>query len=216
MSAQVHIFGPQFSTFVRTVMLCCEEKGVSYSHGFSINGEEVEYKGERHLNINPFGKVPVLIHGDRKLYETASICRYLDAQFEGPALQPEDLYQRALVDQWSAAISLYVDQAIVREYLTELAFPKGENGEVRWNKVSEAQPNVIKMLQILAAQLGDAAFICGEQYTIADALITPMLDYLSNLPQAAELIAPDSTLSAYVGRMRQRPAAKTVLTAMAR
>ncbi len=211
MSAQVHILGPQFSTFVRSVMLCCEEQGVSYSHGYTIDGREIESKGEEHLKLHPFGKLPVLIHGERKLYETAVICRYLDAEFDGPALQPVGTYARALVDQWSAVISLYIDQAIVRQYLLEFAFPKGENGKVRRDKVAEAQPFVIKMLQMLEAKLGSATFLCGDNYTIADALVSPMLDYLANLPHAAKLLEPYSGITGYIERMRKRESGLKVL-----
>jgi len=214
MSAQVHILGPQFSTFVRTVMLCCEEKGISYSYGNNHEGKEIKLKDEEHLKLHPFGKFPVLIHGDRKIYETAVICRYLDAEFEGPSLQPLDSYNRALVDQWSAAISLYIDKAIVRHFLLEFAFPKGEKGEIRWDKVAEAQPMVIKSLQMLENKLGDNPFLCGKDYTIADALVSPMLDYLASLPNSAELIKPSSILAAYIERMRNRKSGQKVLVAM--
>lgn len=93
--SQIHIFGPQFSTFVRSVQLCCEEKGIAYTVGTCVNDQNVEFKGAQHLEWHPFGKVPVLLHGDRHLIETASICRYLDAAFEGPALQPDDPWLRA-------------------------------------------------------------------------------------------------------------------------
>ncbi|WP_432470232.1 glutathione S-transferase family protein [Amphritea sp. HPY] len=215
MNAQVHILGPQFSTFVRSVMLCCEEKGITYSYGFSLEGSTIEMKSKEHLALHPFGKIPVLLHGERKLYETATICRYLDAEFDGPVLQPEDSYDRALVDQWCAAISLYIDQAIVREYLLEFAFPKGENGSVRMDKVSAAQPYVKELLQMLEVKIGGAPFICGEQYSIADALVTPMLDYLANLPQGDELLEPNPLIADYVERMRKRESGLKVLRPLA-
>lgn len=215
MSAQVHILGPQFSTFVRSVMLCCEEKGVTYSHGFSLEGKAIEMKSKEHLALHPFGKIPVLLHGERKLFETATICRYLDAEFAGSALQPEDSYDRALVDQWCAAIALYFDQSIVRQYLLEFAFPKGESGSIRMDKVSEAQPRVNELLQMLEVQLGSASFICGDKYSIADALVTPMLDYLANLPHAADLLEPNPGIAAYIERMRKRESGLKVLLPLA-
>ncbi|MBY4675701.1 glutathione S-transferase family protein [Marinobacterium arenosum] len=211
MSTEVQIYGPAFSSFVRTVMLCCEEKGIDYSLGFELDGEAIEFHSEAHYRIHPWGKLPVLSHQGRRLYETAAICRYLDANFGGPALQPADPYQRALVDQWSAAISGYVDQALVRRYLLEFAFPKGEDGSVRMERVAEAQPEVENTLAILTTQLADQPYICGDRLTIADLLLLPMLDYLAGLPHGETLIAADSPLAAYLARLRERPSAQKVL-----
>jgi len=211
MNRSVHILGPQFSSFVRTVQLCCEEKGISYTLGLAPDGQEIGFKSPEHFALHPFGKIPVLIDGDRVLCETASICRYLEAEFEGQALLPEDGYQRALVDQWCALLSLYVDKAIVRDYLLEFVFPKGEGGSVRMDKVAEAQPAVLDMLVLVEKQLGEKSFLLGEQLTLADLVIAPQLDYLARLPQAAELIKPGSALAAYVERLRQRASGQKVL-----
>ncbi|BBB31105.1 glutathione S-transferase family protein [Neptunomonas japonica] len=211
MNTQVQILGPQYSTMVRTVMLCCEEKGITYQIGMQIDGNDIQFKESSHLALHPFGKIPVLIHGENHIFETAPICRYLDAAFDGPALQPTDAYQRALVDQWSQAISCYVDQALVRQYLLEFAFPKGDNGSIRLDKVADAQPEVMSTLEQLEKQLADQAYICGTQYSIADALLTPMLDYLASLPHADSLFTSGSSLLAYVARMRERPSGKLVL-----
>lgn len=211
MSAQVHILGPSFSSFVRSVMLCCEEKGISYETKFEVDGQPLALNDERHQQYHPFGKIPALIHGEHTLFETATICRYLDATFDGPALQPEDIYERAKVDEWAAALSIYVDKAIVREYLLEFAFPKGPDGQVRMDKVAEAEPEVVKMLAIIQQQLGGNNFICGNKYTYADAILTPMLDYLAGTPNANRLMPQDSALMHYVLRIRSRPSAANIL-----
>ena len=211
MSAQVQILGPAFSTFVRSVMLCCEEKGISYETKFEINGEPLELNSEAHQHYHPFGKIPALLHNDRTVFETSTICRYIDATFDGPALQPEDSYGRAQVDQWSRAISQYVDQAIVRQYLLEFAFPKGPDGQIRLDKVAEAEPEVIKMLTLLEKLIGGHTFICGDQYSYADAILTPMLDYLSGTPNAATLLPEGSPLNRYIQRMQARPSGQKVL-----
>lgn len=213
MSAQVHILGPQFSTFVRSVCLACEEKGISYRYGLKPDGKEVEFKGPSHLALHPFGKIPALLHDDHVIFETTAICRYLDAAFPGPSLQPADPVERAYVDEWSAALSCYVDQALVRNYLLEFAFPKGKDGSIRMDKVAEHQPAVLDMLGLLEHQLAGKPFICGEQYSMADAILTPMMDYLSGLPHAEELLAATPELKAWTERMQARDSGKQVLIA---
>jgi len=211
MNPQVHIFGPTFSSFVRSVMLCCEEKGIKYGVGMILNGTNVAFKSAEHLQLHPFGKVPVLLHGDKALYETCTICRYLDRVFDGPVLQPREPYPRALVDQCSAVLATYVDRALVRKFLLELAFPKGEHNSVRWDVVEAAQPAVETTLQWLEGQLGSRAFIAAEEYSMADAILIPMLDYLAGVPMADELLPPGTLLHDYLLAMRQRPATRKVL-----
>ncbi|REC94359.1 glutathione S-transferase family protein [Kushneria indalinina] len=211
MNNQIHIFGPQFSTFVRSVQLCCEEKGIPYTVGTRVDGEDIEFKGAQHLDWHPFGKVPVLLHGDRHLIETVSICRYLDAVFDGPALQPDDPWMRAQVDQWAAILSLYIDQTLVRDYLLEFAIPKGEDGTVRMDRVREAEPEVKRTLALLETQLGDREYLVTDRFTLADAIAVPMLDYLFRLPAMGALITETPRLKDYVERLRARRSGSRVL-----
>ncbi|MBB3143422.1 glutathione S-transferase family protein [Halomonas organivorans] len=213
MTASVHIVGPQFSSFVRSVQLCCEEKGIDYTLGAEVDGRPLAMHSPEHFALHPFGKVPILLHDDRRLIETPSICRYLDAAFDGPALQPADPWARARVDQWTGILAGYVDQALVRRYLLEFVFPKGEGGAVREEAVAAARPQVARALEVLEAQLAEGDYLVGDDFTIADAIAAPMLDYLAGLPAAEGLVAETPRLVAYVERLRARPAAARVLVA---
>jgi len=209
----VHIVGMQFSSFVRSVQLCCEEKGIAYTIGPEVNGQLMNPGSTELLTLHPFGKIPVLVHGDRHLIETPSICRYLDAAFAGPALQPKDLWLRAQVDQWSAMLALYIDHAIVRRYLLEFVFPKGEAGAIRQEVVDAAKPEMTRVLKLLDEQLAEGDYLVGDTFSIADAIAAPMLDYLSGLPAAEGFLVDLPRLVAYVARLRKRPSAGKVLVA---
>lgn len=208
MSHQLHIVGVQFSSFTRAVQLCCEEIGLTYSLGTAVNGQEYNLRSSDLTTINPFGKVPVLLDAGRPLYETQTICRYLDNQYNQARFQPQDAWQKAEVDQWCAAISTYVDKAIVRNYLLEFLFPKGPNGSVREDLVAEAIPGVIQVVGILERQLGAKDFLVGNQFTLADILLAPVIIYLVAAPH--NLVPKDSPLRGYATRILARPAAKNV------
>ncbi|WP_275289262.1 glutathione S-transferase family protein [Halomonas elongata] len=213
MTASVHIVGPQFSTFVRSVQLCCEEKSIPYTLGAEAGGRPLAIHSPEHYALHPFGKVPILLHGERRLIETPSICRYLDAAFDGPALQPAEAWARAQTDQWTGVLAGYVDQALVRRYLLEFVFPKGEGGAIREDAVAEARPGVDRVLALLERQLDEGEHLVGDDFTIADAIAAPMLDYLAGLPAAEELFAETPRLVTYIERLRGRPAARRVLVA---
>ena len=148
----IHIYGPSFSNFVRTVMLVCEEKKLAYSVGFEVAGKEVAFKSEQHLGLHPFGKIPVLLDKGLVLPETASICRYLDAD---KTLQPNNSLAFARHDALCALISIDIDKILVREYLLEFAFPKGENNSVRFDVVKDVQPKAATTLAIIEKMLDE-------------------------------------------------------------
>ncbi|ACO81261.1 Glutathione S-transferase [Azotobacter vinelandii CA] len=206
-----HILGPDFSTFARSVRLYCEEKTLEYTHGLQVDGSSIARHSAEHLALHPFGKVPVLLHGERQVFETTSICRYLDAAFPQSSLQPHDLAQRTEVDQWSAALALYVDDRLIRRYLLLIASPIPPARPVDPEALATAAPAAIQTLDLLARQLGDRAFFCGTRYSMADALLTPMLDYLQQLPDAAAWLEQRQNLRDYLQHMRLRPSGRTVL-----
>ncbi len=210
MTHQVHIYGKHISNFVRSVQLCCEELGIQYSLGIEVNDHIIEFKSPEHFALNPFGKMPVLLHEGRALYETQTICRYLIDQFSGGALQSSDAWQRAQVDQWCSAITLYIDKCVVRDYLLEFIFPKGNNNSVRMDVVQAAIPAILNAVKILEDQLGSNDYLVGNEYSLADIILAPIMHYLIGGPNNSDLVSANSSLRTYIARIIARPAAKNV------
>lgn len=207
---ELHIFGPGFSTFVRSVRLYCEEKGLNYTYGMNLKGHAIEWRSEAHRRYHPFGKVPVLLHADGHVFETSAICRYLDMAFPESSLQPAGMAMRTLVDQWSSALASEVDKYLVRDYLLPVAGP-GRPAVIDPDILARAESQVKATLVILDTQLGEQAYFCGEHYSLADALLTPMLDYLASMAPPVDWLDPWPRLGAYLSRMRARPSGRSVL-----
>src|SRR6202011_6090435 len=79
---QPEIIGSKRSTYTRAVCMVCEEKGIDYTL------TDVMLGAPELRAIHPFGKMPVLRHGDLALFESAAIAAYLDRSFGGPKLFP--------------------------------------------------------------------------------------------------------------------------------
>lgn len=210
----LHILGPGFSTFVRSVRLYCEEKGLTYTHGMTLQGQPVEWNSETHRAYHPFGKVPVLIHDGGYVFETNAIFRYLDAAFPERSHLPSDLAARTEIDQWSSALATTVDKHVVRSYLLVVDGPVPQKTVVP-NALARAEARVEAMLAILDRQLGERPFLCGERYSSADALVTPMLDYLTTIARPVNWLDAWPDLYAYLERMRARSSGRAVLAPVA-
>ena len=90
------------SSASRRVRLCLEEKGLAYeSHVVDL--EKMEHHSPEYLKINPNGVIPALIHDGKSLYESGTICEYLDDAFPEPPLRPAGAYERAEMRTWIRA-----------------------------------------------------------------------------------------------------------------
>src|SRR5687767_4314542 len=83
----VALYGFPLSTYVNVARLVLTHKGVDYV----FHDLEAEMGGPRHLALHPFNRVPILEHGDFRVYETAAIIAYIDDAFSGPSLTPQDV-----------------------------------------------------------------------------------------------------------------------------
>ncbi|MEW6981670.1 glutathione S-transferase family protein [Colwelliaceae bacterium 6471] len=211
-SQNVHIYGPSFSNFVRSVMLICEERNIGYTTGFELNGNKIAFQGDEHLALHPYGKLPLLFHGDFVLGETSSICRYLEKHFPQDNDAKLTIQQQAKSDEFCAITSIYLDKAIVRDYLLEFVFPKGEGGEIRLDVAKNAQQEVHKALAVIENELANADLLNKKYLSITDALVAPMLHYLSTLPTGFNLLFEYPACTEYLNTLMKRESCKKVLT----
>ena len=98
--AALTLFHGWRSSASRRVRLCLAEKGLAF------DSKVVDLvKGEHHspefLKLNPNGVIPLLILEDgRALYESGTICEYVDETWPDPPLRPVDAYGRAQMRNW--------------------------------------------------------------------------------------------------------------------
>ncbi len=209
-SKTVQIYGPGFSNFVRSVALICEQHGVAYTLGFELDGNPIEFKSEQHFDLHPYGKMPVLKHGELILPETASICRYIQSTLANN-VQERPPQQSARIDAFSALASIYINQAIMRSYILEFAIPKGENGEIRLDVAKQAQPDVRNALSVIDKELATSDTLNDDNFSIADAIILPMLFYISTLPEPFNLLTEYPKVNEYLNSMMELEICQKIL-----
>ncbi len=205
MSAIVTIYGLTISNYVRSVLICCEEKGIAYEQiDQPPHSEEIN-------QLNPFGRIPVLRYKDLTLYESAAICRFIDRQFAGPSLSPDNMDAKARMDQWISIANVDLDPFIMRQCVIQYAFPSGPDESIDEDKIQSAIPVIEHHLAIIEQHLQTSHYLAAEQASIADFLVLPMMDYLAKVPPGEALLAAAPAVNQWLARMRQRPSAIKVL-----
>ena len=92
----LQLYSFQLCPFAHRVRLALAEKGVA------AEPIEVDLKNKpaSFARISPHGRVPLLLHGEVKLWESAIINEYLDEVFPDPPLMPASLPDRSLARIW--------------------------------------------------------------------------------------------------------------------
>ena len=197
--SDVKIFGPPQSTYVRSVRMACEEKGIGYTL------EPVEFGSAAHRALHPFTKVPIMHHGDVQLYETSAICHYLDKAFGGPSLQPSDASAAGLMEQWISMVNCYIYNDTIPRYVLQYVFPKGADGQPDRAAIDAALPDLERDLDLLNNALGSGIYVAGGALSLADLFVAPILFYLSQFPESGEMVQARANIVRAGGAMHDRP-----------
>lgn len=198
--AELKIIGVPQSTYVRVTRMAAEEKGVPYDldpqppHSDPINA------------VHPFGKVPVMLHGDVRLCESRAIASYIDNVFDGPALMPADPAAAARAEQWISIVNTIMDQSLVRRYfLAGYVYPQRENRDPDASVIGSVLPDVERQLGIIEATLAKSDYLSGDGFSLADINLMPILFYLKGTHEAGARIDNSPTLTDYYERNASRP-----------
>jgi glutathione S-transferase len=191
------------SPFSRSVMAALEEKGADWRLAALKPGTS---KLPSHLARHPFGRMPVLEHGDFTLYETQAILRYLDRVLPHPALTPADARRAARMDQVMNINDWYlfhgVGNVIVfhRVIAPQLMGLKPDEAAIE-----AAMPKARTVFAELARLLGEQAFFAGDNLSLADLMVAPAAAFFTATPEWTELGVPHANLVAWLKRMEARP-----------
>lgn len=201
MSVVLH--GYRYSVYLRIARMVLIEKGVPYSH-VEVNPFAPDMPKE-YLDLNPFRRVPTLVHDDYVLYETQAITRYIDEAFTGPALQPVQPRQRARMAQIMSIIDAYGYLPMVRQVFSQRVFgPRIGRvaDEAQVHAGVDGSSRVLNGLESIVAQDGPVAG--GKDWSLADFHLAAMMAYFAAAPEAEPVIAAHAKLAAWWDIIRQR------------
>ena len=197
------IYGPSYSTYVRSARLALEEKPAAYELR-EVAMLQGEHKQPEFLARNPFGKVPAFEHDGLVLYETAAILRYIDRSFAGAALQPTESKRLAAMDQVIGIIDSFGYGCVIGKLVWQRVVTPMLGGQPDEAQVAESLPNIRLCLGELDRLLGDGPWFGGKSLCLADLHLAPIYAYFSATPESAALQKPHPRLAAWWQRMSAR------------
>jgi len=198
--AEFTVHGIPGSPFVRSALLGFEEKGIPYRFAAMPMGST---KSPEHLARNPFGRIPVIDHGDFRLYETQAILRYLEDLYPEPSLQPKDAKARARMNQLTGINDWYFfpQISVCISYQRLIAPMRG--GTPDEAKIAAAKPNAVACVEAIEGLMGEP-FLIGDELSMADLMLAPHVYYFSVTPEGREILK-GGKLHRWIERMQARP-----------
>jgi len=206
--ADLILYGPALSTYVRVVRMGAAERGVELKMERTFLGP-----GDAR-DLHPFSRLPVLRHGDFEVYETLGIITYLEEAFPGPALLPKEAKAKALALQWISAINAYIDPVFVRRYILGHYLPVLQGQPPNQAQMEAAIPDLRHHLAVLEKNLAKGQpYFVGASLTWADLFAFPIFYYLARTP-GPTFLDEAPALKAWLARMEARESAKTTEPSM--
>jgi glutathione S-transferase len=185
------------------VKIVLNEKGLAYDR-VTLNLARKEQKRPEFLQLNPYGKVPVIDDNRKVLFESCIINEYLDEQYPNPPLMPKDPYLRArgrvLVD--------YALNYIHEPYWALRAEMLKQKAERNAAIMEEKRGTLRNLLHYLEEALGNQSYFLGE-LSLTDIDVLPRFLRMESYGALPAPALP--RLGGWLQRMKERPSVKAIL-----
>jgi len=193
MNLPLTLFGMTGSVYTRVIQIVLMEKGLAHDHQ-EVDPFELPLP-EAYAQLHPFGRVPVLKHGDFTLFETQAITTYLDTAFPGTSMIPSDHKARARMIQVMSIVDAYGYWPMVRQVFVQRVWNPIDNLPVDDAMLADGIEVSRKVLNALEAIAAEGYVLTPSSFTRADAHLAPMIDYFRLAPEGAALLAEHPHLS---------------------
>lgn len=153
---------------------------------------------EGYEKISPYGKVPLLLHDEHAIVESANILQYIDEVWPDPPMMPSDPWRRAYARQWIQ----YADREL---FDRDAQFVHVEPDRRKKLEICSA---LFDALARLDRELeGRKALFLGEELSLVDCMLAPTL---ANAPVWSDLTKERKyetyeNVKAYTDRLRRHP-----------
>ena len=174
----ITLYGSPSSSNSRKVHWALEELGVPYTYQ-SVDLFKREQKAPDFLKLNVNGRVPVIDDDGFVLHESNAILWYVADKFGRGVIVPEDVRERAHIDQWMWWQATDLGPAIGTPSRMKLLARVGVAplDEKKHAKLVEAAAAPLKLLD---EHMASRQFVVTDRFTIADIALTESFGVCDN------------------------------------
>lgn len=199
---QIALTGYRHSIYTRIARMALHAKGVAFTE-VEVNPFAPPLPQDY---PHPFGRVPILAHGDFTLFETAAITRYVDLALPGLPLVPTEPKAAARMTQVIAIADAYAFRPLVLEVYAQRVFRPAEGLVPDESKIAAGVGEAIPVLAALETLAAEGAVLNRRQVTLADCHLAPMLAAFAAAPEGRDCLAVHAALQGWFDWIAQRPA----------
>jgi len=161
----IQIFSANGCPYAQRTRLTLLEKGIS----FDLTEIDLQNKPDWFLDVSPYGKVPVIKHGENRVWESAVINEYLDEVFPEKPLMPTDPAQRAIARIWIDFANTKFTTAFYKLLLSQ-----DEEQQREWNQ--ELHKHLLFMEMEGLRKLSDGPYWFGAAVSLVDLTYYPWFE----------------------------------------
>lgn len=198
---QLHYY-PSNASMAPHVLL--EELGVPFELSLVDRTREA-HKSPEYLRLNPNGLIPVLVHDELVLYETAAICLHLVDMHPQSGFAPAlGTAERAHFYKWLVWLTNTLQAGLLLYFYPDRWVTPG-HAQAATGMKARAEARIGPMLEQLDQQLArhGGPWLLGERYSALDPYTLMLCRWTRDFAHPAR----DFThLGAYLRRMLERPA----------
>jgi glutathione S-transferase len=169
--SDIEIYSAAICPFAYRSRLTLVEKGIPFK---SIE-IDLQNKPANFLEISPYGKVPVIKHGDNRVWESAIINEYLDEAFPEPPLLPKDPIKRAQARIW-------INFADTRLFATTGKLLYGQDPQLQPTVLKELLDHLLFIEREGLSKISDSEpYWLGKEFSLVDVTFYPWFEQIAVL-----------------------------------
>ena len=173
---ELYIGNKNYSSWSMRPWLVLEHFKIEYEEHlifFDDFKEDNNFKKEI-KKVSPAGKVPTLVSDGYSIWDSLAICEYLADQFPELNLWPKEVSQRARARSISA--EMHSGFSSLRSHCgMNIDGQFSEIGQKLWSQEVTLRNDVERIETIWSGRPKPQGFLCGDEFTIADAFFAPVI-----------------------------------------
>jgi glutathione S-transferase len=196
------LIAADYCPFCLRCILALREKGKS----FDLLTIDLSEKAQFASLLSPYGRVPVLEHNGRSIYESSVISEYLEDIIPKPALLPADPYDRAVARFWID----FCNTRFMPAYFNLLKSAPGVKRDARRVELL----NHLEFIegQGLSQRTPDRPFWLGASVGLVDFAFYPFFERFADVETYRGVEIPKSLvqLQSWLGMMLSLPSVRSI------